>query len=50
MRQEGSIPDIPWDWIEQRDSRLRDEGMTKAMLEEQQREQEDLEDDIELEG
>lgn len=55
IRREGiqellnSIPDIPWEWIEQTDSQLRDEGATEAMLEERRKEQENLEDDSELE-
>lgn len=42
--------DRPWDWIEQTDSQLGDEGATEAMLEERWRGQENLEDDSELEG
>lgn len=55
IRQEGiqellsSIPDIPWEWIEQTDSQLRDKGATEAMLEERRRGRENL-DDSELEG
>ena len=45
----NSIPDIPWEWIEQTDSQLRDEGATEAMLEERRKKQENLEDDSELE-
>lgn len=39
IRQEGiqqlldTIPDIPWDWIEEMDSQLRAEGATELMLE-----------------
>ena len=54
----GSLPEIPWAWVEATDSQLRAEGATESQLEERRQERQTgrmpggwgLDEDSELEG